>query len=97
MSACQTSLLLTSLLLLVSSPLLTFAGLVLTFFYHVHSLVLVSDWFRLLPLLFYLSASVNLLSVALGPVTGLVRSGKVSEVSGVRCQVSGVRCQVSGL
>ena len=43
----------TSVLLILSGPLLIFAGIVMIYFYHVKSFVLVSDWFHLVPLLFY--------------------------------------------
>ena len=71
------SILLSSVLMILSSPLLLFVSLTLLYVYRVRSLVLVSDWFHLLPTLFFLSAALNMLSGVTGPlVAGLQCAGR---------------------
>ena len=73
--ASLSSLLLSSLLLILSSPLVLFVSLILLYFYRLHSFLLVSDWFNQLPDLLLLSAALNLSSGLTGTLVALLECG----------------------
>ena len=53
---------LSSLLLLLSTPILIFGGFILVYFYHVQSFGVVSDWFYFLPYAFFACGVINLIT-----------------------------------
>ena len=66
---------LSSIFMLLSTPILIFGGFILVYFYHVQSFGIVSDWFYVLPYAFYSCGAINFLGSILISVFQIIPAG----------------------